>query len=288
MNVNESQIKEPNDELDSLIMLIKERAKLITIDNVPEASNIKYIPYNLKRGAEQVLIPAPESNSLLANIIQTYLLTAFSDDLLLVQEIKKKLKIKPNEDWFFDLNKLVSEIKSISNTDEIFVNEYEVLRNIHDYIGSKITATIIKKYGSYKNNEPISVERVRNYTDTRNKAKRENRNTIINDDTDSNEYVLSLAGEIVNDTEKSNFQMLQSFAKGNMESQYFPEIFKNFIKVTNKIKEGEKYLLVFNLFKMVIRDRNFYTEEEFYDSEFKFTNYNAYKKKVVKNILQLK
>jgi hypothetical protein len=54
------------------------------------------------------------------------------------------------------------------------------------------------------------------------------------------------------------------------------------------MKEGEKLLLVFDLFAMIIRDRHFYTEDEFNTSKLAHRNYNAYKKNVVKNILLLK
>jgi hypothetical protein len=80
---------------------------------------------------------------------------------------------------------------------------------------------------------------------------------------------------------------LQAFAKGNCESFFFPEIFNDYITTTTKSK-GEKLLLVYDLFSMVIRDRKFYTEEEFNTSLLTNRNYNAYKKNVVRNILLIK
>jgi len=288
MESNENITNEPNNELGSLIKLIQERAKYIKVEDIPFAKDIVYEPYILKRGAEQIMIPAPESTNLLIEIIQSYLFAAFSEDLELIDIIKKRLELKPNEEWFYDLKLIVSEIKKISSYKETIVDELNILKYIHDYVGTKILATIVKKYDGYKDGEPISVERARNYRDTLNKANREGRNIIQNKEVQQNEEALKIAGESIDSNEKDNFQKLQSFAKGNCESDYFPEIYNDFIKTSIKITQGEKLLLVFDLFSMIIKDRVFHTEEEFYSSKLKILTYDTYRQKVIKDILQLK
>jgi hypothetical protein len=279
---------ESNDKLDSLFKTIQERAKLIKIEEVPDASEIIKEPYSLKRGAEEILIPASESNELLFRINQTYIFTAFSDDIDLINEVKKKLQLKENEDWFFDINKIIIEIKELSTNKKNKIDEYGIFKNIYNYILDKITALVINKYGGHKDNEPISVERVRTHKDKLNKAKKESRNIIVNKEVQDNENLLSFFDEIIDDETKDSFKKIQDFAKGNCEAQYFPEIYNDFIITSSNMKEGEKLLLVFDLFAMIIRDRHFYTEDEFNTSKLAHRNYNAYKKNVVKNILLLK
>ena len=288
MSSNETQINESNENLDSLIQLIKDRANSISIEQVPEASKVRYESFKPKRGAKEIMIAAPESYELVFDIFKTYIFTAFSDDLKLVKEVKNKLDVQNSEDWFIDLKMVVSEINRISAMKDVVVDKCGILENIHDYVSIKISSNLVKRYGGYKNNEPLSVERLRNHKDTFNKAKKEARYIIRNKDVEDNEKVLSLAGKILNGDTKDNFEKVQSFAKGNCESDYFPKIYNDFIKTSNKIKEGEKLLIVFDLFKLIIKDKVFYTEDEYIKSNSVLTNYNAYKKKAIKNILQLK
>jgi hypothetical protein len=288
MKSNNNKISESDKKLDSLIYTIQERAKSIKIEEVPYANSIIKEPFERKRGAKEIMTVSNKSNTDIITIFGTYLFGAFSDDYRLVNEIKKRLDLKPNEDWFYDLNLIVNEIKKISAIEGIEVNQCGILNNIYSYVGFKINATLIQKFDGFINNEPLSVGILRNYKDTLKKAERESRNIIRNKKVEDDEQLLALAGEIFENDEKDDFRKVQAFAKGNCESIYFPEIFNDFIKTNSKFKNGEKLLLVYDLFAMVIRDRKFYTEDEFNTSKLTHRNYNAYKKNVVKNILLLK
>lgn len=287
MKSKNKKISESDKKLDSLIKTIKERAKLIKIEEVPYATSIIKEPFKRKRGAKEIMTASNSSNKDLIAIVGTYLLGAFSDDYRLVNEIKKRLDLKPNEDWFYDLNLIVNKINEICAIEGIEVNQCGILNNIYNYVGFKINATLIQKFGGYINNEPLSVGILRNYKDTLKKAERESRNIIRNKKVEDDEQLLALAGETFEDDEKDDFTKVQAFAKGDCESMFFPEIFNDFIKTNSSVKKGEKLLLVYDLFTMVIRDRKFYTEDEFYTSQLTNRNYNAYKKNVIRNILLL-
>ena len=98
MKSKNKKISESDKKLDSLINTIQERAKSIKIEQVPFATDIKKIPYNPKRGGKEILTVDEKSNKNIYFIIQTYLSSSFSDDHNLVEEIKKKLELKANED----------------------------------------------------------------------------------------------------------------------------------------------------------------------------------------------
>ena len=99
MKSNENNNNESNKELDSFVKTIQEKAKYIKVEDIPFAKDIVYEPYIPKRGAEEIMIPAPESINILIKIIQSYLLAAFSEDLEIINVLKKRLKLKPMESF---------------------------------------------------------------------------------------------------------------------------------------------------------------------------------------------
>ena len=288
MESNENITNEPNNELGLLVKQIQNRTKGIKKEDIPYLKDIIKVPYELKRGASELLIPSNESNNNLISIYQIYYALSFSDDKDLINEFVIRLEIKENEKWFIDIKNIVDEIKKIKAINGITVNESGILKNIYDYVIAKISSTLIRKISPYKDNEPISAERLRNYRDTKNKAIRENRNIIQNEETEQNEYVLSICEKLFEDDSVDKFNKALDFIKGNCEPYFFPEIYNDYIKTDLKIKNSKKLIIVYDLFSMAIKDRIFYTEDEFYSSELKISTYDTYRQNVIKNILQLK
>lgn len=287
----EDKIKESNSELDSLILEIKERATKITESVFPNPAEIVYINEKLKRSEEKIYYPTNDSAILISQIWKQYWFAAFSNNPKQIQFIKDRLGLTEAEDWFFNIDDILHEFDKINATKKFSINYHKSLANIYNYVGNKIFALLSRKYTMERNNEPLSVDRIRNYKDTINNAKRKVKIPIQNNETTVNEKVLELAGEMVKDSinsNKDNFKIYQSFVKGTCEALYLHQIYSDYLTSNSNYKEGEKQLAIFDLFRLIIKDRFLKDEDTYSTTNSTFSNYNAYKKDAVKKILKLK
>jgi len=290
MASSEDTIKESKQKLDSLIVEINEMAGSITEATFPNPAEIIYVTERLKRSKEAFYYPSNESSFLIVEIWRQYWFAAFSQNPQLIQFIKERLKLTDAEDWFFNVNDIMNEFDRINASGNFVIDSYSTLVNIYNYVGIKIFSLLLRKYVKERNGEPLSIDRIRNDIDTANYAKRKGRIPIQNKDTAASEKVLELAAEAFKETNssKDKFRILQSFAKGTCEALYLPQIYNEYLAGNGKYYEGEKPLVVFNLFRLIIKDRFLKDEETYSATNSTFTSYNAYRKDAVKKILKLK
>ncbi len=282
-------IKESNKKLDSLIKLIQERAQSVTINSMPDLSKIEYYELKLKKGAQPIKLPKIDSIDtfhIFSSFQMNCMYSSFTDDKNLIIYIKDKLTNK--FDWFYNLGEILQAIQNINNSTKFKIDTYNSLNNIYNYIGQKVAIYVTNHFYGYRNGEPILIERMRNHIETKNKAKKENRNIVKSNETDFLDYMLTYSDENIKKENATPFEKFQIFLKGKCESEYLTDIYNNYIYNIHEYKEGEKLLVVFDLFKLVIKDKVLYTKDEFISSNSSLSNYNAYMKKTIKNILILK
>lgn len=287
---NEDSIKESKKKLDSLIIEINEKAASITAETFPDPEKIVYVKEGLKRSKEEIHYPNNESAFLITEIWLQYWFAAFTNNPHIIQSIKERLKLTETEDWFLNIDDILFEFHKINETEKFRIDIYSSMVKIYNYVGTKIFALLYLKYVGLKNGEPLSVDRIRNHIDTKNNAKRKGKIPIQNDETVKSEFVLKLFGEIFNDSHSrnDNFKNLQSFLKGSCEAMFLPQIYNDYLIGHGKYNEGEKQLVIYDLFRLIIKDKFLKDEDTYSTTNATFSSYNAYKKDVVKKILKLK
>jgi hypothetical protein len=287
---NADKIKESEQMLDSLIMQIKDSASTVTELTFPDAPDKqKYISAKFKRSGKKYKFPTPESQELINNICCQYADAAFTDNEDLIKFIKAKLNLSAREDWFIDLKKIVEELSIINSSNKFKIDSYAALQNIRDYVAIKIWAIICAKYVEEVNTVSIIVKPYKTYLKTL-------KNRVINNKLSNTELDVEFlknidifknyAAELGSNKEPIEF--IEGFFKGKSEYIFIPKIYNEFITSDKQFNKGEKLLLVFNLFALFIKDRVFHTKEVFTEINKSFRNYDAYKKKAVQNILDLK
>jgi hypothetical protein len=289
MSTNENITKETHHDLDSLVLFIKHMAAKVTELTMPNPADIKYDYKKVKRSQEISKSISYESLNLLLNIGKEYTSAAFTEDEKLKNIIINKLQLNQTERWFVNLDSIVDELAIINSSQKFKIDSYKTLIIIKSYIRMKTITLLLSKYGGDGVGDSIGIAPVKNYL--RNKVNRKKNGIAEKIDIVEMafegylEYGSNKAKNYNSD--KSGFQFLNSYFSGTVESLICPTIFNDYITSNTDYKIGEKQLLVFRLFSLFMNNKIFHEEEIAMSVYNSFRNYDAYKKKVVKDILDL-
>lgn len=286
--------KESVGDVDSLLIEIRERAKSITVENFPDPNKLTFVKEHLKKSNDTIFYLDLESSHLLMEIARQYFFASVSNNTELIEYIKAKLNPFNNTYWFFDLDEILTKLNEIEETGKFKVDVYNCLRNIFEFISVKIISSLIVTYNERigTSKEPLNVERLRNHQETKQKALRENRHYIVNGTTLAAEKVLELTKVVFSNKmgADTDFKMASRFINGKVESKYLNPIYSDFIMPIGVIENGEKELVVYNLFQMLCKDLTLHKTLDDYELSQESTpnGFNRYKKAAIRRIMRLK
>lgn len=290
---NEDKINESMETLDSLIKMLGDDAASVKIEDFPDPSTFKYEFRKLKRTDSIAKIPTLETIQSIYSILFNYTLAAFSCDQNLKSYLCKTYELSPTKQWFYDLKEFQSELERISQLSDFQVNLSKIISYFRVYIFLKVHSSLIRDYYSYDAQQELVAKTIKNYYETSNRAEKENRYRVPSKEGEQfNSGLNAIIADIYKYTgQKYNVvKVVNAIFLGRCEGVVLPIIFNSCItaKVPNAGLYSMKLLAVFNLFKLMMKDKNLWSQSDFDKNNLSFRNYDSYKKKAVKNILQLK
>jgi hypothetical protein len=216
-------------------------------------------------------------------------LTLFPDDEILIK--LREFKFAKNTlKWFVNLEEILNEINRLTNVDGLFFLPNSFLFAITNHLKIKFNVNLIEDFElntDYNNTDTNIIYKDfakrykrREYNENKNQTgKMDNFEIVMNDLLDN----IEIATE--NNIELANKILLQSI-KGN--TSYYYTMLNLFH--CEGISRDKIYLEFFPLLKLIIKDYELLSYEEFYESDknnYKL-NYNTYKIARVKKIIQKK
>jgi hypothetical protein len=204
--------------------------------------------------------------------------------------------------WITDFKTLIKEVEKINEKNNIYVSySYVVLVYYVFYMPTKIRNKLLKAFkfetkydGKEKNNLEIYLFKLNQ--NLKNRAKK----GYIYYKNEAEEIYRDLLLDIKSSgleslTKNDANKILNSEASGNIENIYLHSIIRNSVPII-PIKENEKLRAFFHLYRLILREDNWKSEDEFYSTE-KFdknfnpiglyeNNYNRYMEVKMRNFLR--
>lgn len=278
-------------ELDSLVNQYLLNANAVKIEDFPSPNNFRYESKKAKRKDQFVNYPTDETILDIYKVIHLYTIAVFASDPLLKSFILQTYNIKEVDGWFVDVSELKSELKKIVQTGIFKIDAELILELIHNYIHFKIHAFLISKYFSKIGKDEFIYHTLRNHIKANQKAKRENRGRIQTKGAKQTKIGLELINDgmyILTQKKYDLYEVIDFLYHGKCEGVFMPIIInKCIIPIKpNTGTYGQKLLVSFYLFKLIMKDRYLWSEQDFENIISSYKNYDSYKKRALKSFLQ--
>jgi hypothetical protein len=285
MDINENEINESNDRLDSFIYL--EEKKLIENKNLLARLNeIKFTEVIQKRSGMKLTVADLDSFEYLLPTFDYIGSASISQNIEIIKTIEE-LKIDTLIDWFTNAAVIRNEFVKINSSNDFRILPFEAFDVIFCLNKCKILLLLSNHFWPNWNNSygNLMLDSLINLEETKKNRERKGKFPYTdNVEKEIDEKLAKLKSDLKIRNINKNYKDL---LKGNIDGDIIREIF-NQINGIQKSSTRMKKLLLFPLIKLILKDKHHMTEQEFDKSKSQLMNYEEYMISVVSNLLNLK
>jgi len=298
MKIDENTIKASQVKSDDFIKAQIEWSKNIlenTFKNIPA---IELVDVKKSENRAEVYVPPLESIKGIMSICELYCNYVFIGNETILSYFKKYFGLKEEHlRWFISYDEIIYEINKINKSKNFNLLPFETIMLIYEYLEQKIELTISNAFVENPDNLKTQKSFAQYEHDKYVRKTKNRKNKVVNElkQTQSEVYqelykIAEKQIESLNLT-KSPSELIRDISKGNVEYLYLPKLFNECLIAKNiNYSKNEKCRTIFDLFKLILKDEDCWSEERFSDflENHKYKNYNRYKEAFVKNILSRK
>jgi hypothetical protein len=186
--------------------------------------------------------------------------------------------------WFIDKDEIIAEIENINSLGKIFLPPSFVLFYLYKcYLPSKIRRTLSTAFELEKkyDRETRTFSEIGLKRNIQNQRNREKKGTFLVKN--NNEEILQKISGYLKEIKMDEMmgapidEILLSFFSGRCEKMFLIPIYHKAIPLF-EISENEKLILFFELFRLILKDEKWLTEQEFETGDALYSNnYRKYK-----------
>jgi hypothetical protein len=217
----------------------------------------------------------------------------FSKDDEVISKLKKYGFNNATLKWMIDINEIESEIRRLEKIEGLLIFPHSYLSACIIYVSSKFQLDAFEHFIGNKNHNGLYTNKL--YVDSFNRFRRRNYKLInsLKPYKDEFEYLMNEQLDLLEKTAIDNYEEISKASKFvlktlNGNSGNINELFQ-FSK--NGISNSSVYCELFNLLKLILKEKKYKSETEFFenDSISKYKNdYRLYKISKVRDFFNLK
>jgi hypothetical protein len=171
--------------------------------------------------------------------------------------------------WISNFKQLVEEIKKINESGEIFLKYHSVLLTYYSlYLPAKIRKDLVAAFkltSKYDRKEINDFEKlVFKYFQNEKNRKASGRKGFPKSYEEDFAHIVKFVESTIQIKGYSSNDILRMEAQGRVEDLYIAPLFSMAISLKKKpLKDRDKYVLLFDLFRFIMKDKNWLSEAEF-------------------------
>ncbi len=281
METNHPESKDAKRKYPDSILKAYENQVAFFIDQSQEAEKIFFqIDFDkLKKGGPD---SEYEFNQFVANLAQMALFLPEKVELKL-----KELEVGENVlKWFIpldDIRREIDKINHISQSNVLYLYPTIALRYIYLHLFFKIIDSVFRSFRKTtdriksKRNYNLFHDGLFKHFKKRERLKKKNQTFDNKHGEASLEYILLLLKHSLNLSDKESDHIMSQLSQGKTGKIVLNGVMNCICVIDDiEITKAEKYLMVLDLFKLLIKDKIIHTEMEFENSAIQHTNYRKY------------
>lgn len=180
--------------------------------------------------------------------------------------------------WVTDFKQLINEIDRVNKSDKVYLPYFLVVSTYFSlYIPTKIRLELIEAFGLFKTYDgdkknEIEILLFKYFQNIKNRKSSGNEEVKKSYEKELT-ILIKLIDKKMNIEGISIKSFLTSEASGRVEEIYITPIFSSLIAIGEKpLKVSDKYVLLFDLFRFIMKDKKWLSEDEFNNREIKVDN----------------